>query len=152
MLWCYLEWFHSSKSNKLTLWIHNTQHLHFHLAHVAILWCGSQANNSYLVQTNINYNIILQHPIASCRLDFMFHFCCLYAILVNVSLCITICFGITGHLQVYQLLWWRNLLLCYKVVLLFLCYRYVMRVINKPTKTINQIHAWQQHNNPHNQE
>jgi hypothetical protein len=70
-------------------------------------------------------NIKLQHPAALHKSDFAF---CFFAIYVQHRLIfscqftfiVTIHFGLTGHHQVYRLLWLRNLLL---TVMLF-CFSY----------------------------
>jgi hypothetical protein len=73
-------------------------------------------------------NVILEHPVALHRSDVAL---CFYAIYVQLLLLLftchfffidTTCFGLTGHLQVYRLLWLRNLLLTVKL----LCFSYVV--------------------------
>jgi hypothetical protein len=80
----------------------------------------------------LDHDIILQHPAALCILTSCSHFLpSLYSVFLHIliftlqhvrlfSLYNATCFGRTDHHQVYKILEYRNLMLCYHTVLLYI--------------------------------
>jgi hypothetical protein len=86
--------------------------------HMNITWCWSSLLHYAVLTLCSNLTICMQLQLI---------FTCLLFIVNHITV-----FGLFVHHQVYRLLWWRNLLLCYRL-------------------PINQTCACQQHDNEHNQ-